>query len=108
MEHDVVLTCADGSVRKFRIYGRTAPRAGEVVTLPIDGKLVKARIDKATGAEIIETALARRLVNTGPQVQPSADPGQVPAGIQGCRGSRPAPGRPKILAASVPLSEMYR
>jgi hypothetical protein len=24
-----------------------------VVTLPIDGKLVKARIDKATGAEII-------------------------------------------------------
>jgi len=53
MEHEVVLTCADGSVRKFRIYGRTAPRAGEVVTLPIDGKLVKARIDKATGAEII-------------------------------------------------------
>ena len=46
MEHDVVLTCADGSVRKFRIYGRTAPRAGEVVTLPIDGKLVKARTTK--------------------------------------------------------------
>jgi len=36
MEHDVVLTCADGSVRIFRIYGRAAPCVGGVFTLPID------------------------------------------------------------------------
>jgi hypothetical protein len=53
MEHDVVLTCADGSVRIFRIYGRVAPRVGELFTLPIDGKLIKVRADRMNGAEII-------------------------------------------------------
>ena len=47
MEHDVVLTRKDGSIRHFRIYGGVRPHAGEVVTLPINGKPVKARIDKA-------------------------------------------------------------
>lgn len=53
MDYDILLTCADGSVRKFRIYGREAPRLGETVTLPIDGKMVRARIHKTTGAEIV-------------------------------------------------------
>ena len=53
MEHDVVLTCSDGSVRNFRIYGRAALRVGEIVTLPIDGKLIRARIDTINGAETV-------------------------------------------------------
>ena len=44
MEHDVVLTRKDGSARHFRIYGRSTPNAGDTVTLPIDGQLIKARI----------------------------------------------------------------
>ena len=51
MEHDVVVTRADGSVRKFRIFGQAAPRIGDVVMLPMDGKLIKTRIDKISGAE---------------------------------------------------------
>ena len=53
MEHDVVLTCSDGSVRIFRIYGRATPRVGEVFTLPIDGKLIKVRADRISGTEIV-------------------------------------------------------
>lgn len=53
MEHDLLLTRADGSVRNFRIYGRAAPGVGELVTVPIDGKLVKVRIDKISGAELV-------------------------------------------------------
>jgi hypothetical protein len=53
MENDIVLTLADGSVRIFRIYGRAAPRVGEVVTLPIDGKLIKVRADRISGTEIV-------------------------------------------------------
>lgn len=44
MEHDVELTRRDGSVRHFRIYGRLTPRVGDAVTLPINGRLIKARI----------------------------------------------------------------
>jgi hypothetical protein len=55
MVHDVIVTRADGSVRKFRIFGRAALHAGEMVTLPIDGRLVKARIDKTSGAESVGT-----------------------------------------------------
>jgi hypothetical protein len=44
MEHDLLLTRKDGSARQFRIYGRSAPNVGDIVTLPIDGHLIKARI----------------------------------------------------------------
>jgi hypothetical protein len=37
MEHDVVLRRQDGSQRHYRIYGRSAPHVGEIVTLPVDG-----------------------------------------------------------------------
>jgi hypothetical protein len=53
MEHDVVLTCADGSVRIFRIYGRAAPCVGGVFTLPIDGELLKVRADRRSGTKIV-------------------------------------------------------
>ena len=49
MEHDVLLTCEDGSTKYFRIYGRSTPNVGDIVTLPIDGQLVKARIGESTG-----------------------------------------------------------
>jgi hypothetical protein len=42
--HDVVLTRRDGSVRKFRIYGRPMPGKGDVITLPVDGQLVRTRV----------------------------------------------------------------
>ena len=42
--HDVVLTRSDGSVRKFRIYGRPMPGKGDVITLPVDGHLITARV----------------------------------------------------------------
>ena len=44
MEHDVVLTRQDGSTKHFRIYGLPTPNVGDIVTLPIDGNLIKARI----------------------------------------------------------------
>ena len=40
--HDVVFTRRDGSVRKFRIYGRPMPGKGDVITLPVDGQLIAA------------------------------------------------------------------
>jgi hypothetical protein len=41
--HDVVLTRRDGSVRKFRIYGRPMPGKGDTITLPVDGHTITAR-----------------------------------------------------------------
>jgi hypothetical protein len=60
MEHDVVLTRKDGSAKHFRIYGRSAPNVGDIVTLPIDGRLIKARIGEIHGgassrAEIVQS-----------------------------------------------------
>ena len=49
MEHDVLLTRQDGSKKHFRIYGRTKPHIGDIVTLPIDGHLIKARIGEIHG-----------------------------------------------------------
>ena len=42
--HDVVLTRTDGSLRKFRIYGRPMPGKGDVITLPVDGQLITASV----------------------------------------------------------------
>ena len=49
MEHDLVLTRKDGSARHFRIYGRSAPNVGDIVILPIDGQLIKARKGEVHG-----------------------------------------------------------
>jgi hypothetical protein len=42
--HDVVLTRRDGSVRKFRIFGRPMPGKEDAITLPVDGQLITARV----------------------------------------------------------------
>ena len=42
--HDVVLTRRDGSVRKFRIYGRPMPGKRDGITLPVDGQLITGRV----------------------------------------------------------------
>ena len=42
--HDVMLTRRDGSVRKFRIYGRPMPGKRDVITLPVDGQLIIGRV----------------------------------------------------------------
>jgi hypothetical protein len=60
MEHDVLLTLMDGSTKHFRIYGRSAPSIGDIVTLPIDGRLIKARIGEihsevSSRAEIVRS-----------------------------------------------------
>jgi hypothetical protein len=60
MEHDVLLTRKDGSAKHFRIYGRYAPKVGDVVTLPIDGQLIKARVGEINGvassrAEVVQS-----------------------------------------------------
>jgi hypothetical protein len=43
-DHDVVLTRKDGSVRNFHVYGRPIPKGGEIIAVPVDGQLVKARV----------------------------------------------------------------
>jgi hypothetical protein len=35
MTHDVVLGRGDGSIRKFRVYGRPMPGNGDIITLPV-------------------------------------------------------------------------
>jgi hypothetical protein len=42
--HDVVLLRSDGSKRIFRIYGSPLPGSGETITLPADGRLIKAGV----------------------------------------------------------------
>ena len=47
MDHDLRLTRKDGSIRYFHIYGRPAPKDGETIALPIDGRLIKASVKGA-------------------------------------------------------------
>ena len=54
MEHDLVLMRENGSTKCFHIYaGRH--RRGELVSLPIDGRLIKARIGNARGEPSLGT-----------------------------------------------------
>ena len=50
--HDVVLMRTDGSVRNFRIYGRPMPNAGETITLPVDGRLISARVSRKSSVSL--------------------------------------------------------
>jgi hypothetical protein len=47
MDHDLRLTRKDGSIRYFHVYDRPTPKEGDIVTLPIDGRLVKASVKGA-------------------------------------------------------------
>jgi hypothetical protein len=42
--HDVLLVRSDGTKRIFRIYGRPLPERGEIITLPVDGRSIQARV----------------------------------------------------------------
>ena len=54
--HDVVLARGDGSKRKFRIYGRPMPEDGDTIGLPVDGRLVSARVTvRSQNAEVDQT-----------------------------------------------------
>jgi hypothetical protein len=56
-DFDIVLTRKDGSVKNFRIYGRPGANKGDVITLPVDGQVVKARIgEPLPGSEISQSA----------------------------------------------------
>jgi hypothetical protein len=56
--HDVVLANGHGPKRKFRIYGRPMPGNGDIIALPVDGRLISARVtvrsDKSVDAELVE------------------------------------------------------
>ena len=59
MEHDIVLTRRDGSVRNFRIYDRLRPTDGDIITLPVDGQLIKARVTAPLeGSKIAQSVAA--------------------------------------------------
>jgi hypothetical protein len=63
--HDVLLLRNDGSKRIFRIYGRPLPGSGESITLPVDGRLIKARVTassaQAKAKQWADTALVELL-----------------------------------------------
>jgi hypothetical protein len=56
MGYDVVLIRKDGSGRHFRIHGVPTPAAGAIVSLPIGGLLIKARIGKMNRIGYVEAA----------------------------------------------------
>jgi hypothetical protein len=41
---DVLLARCNGRAKKFRIYGRPRPEMGDILSLPVGGRLIKARI----------------------------------------------------------------
>jgi hypothetical protein len=61
--YDVVLAHGHGVKSKFRIYGRPMPGNGATITLPLDGRLISARVtvrsqntevDQTVDAELVE------------------------------------------------------
>jgi hypothetical protein len=42
--HDVKLIRRDGWIRNFRVYDRPTPKDGDIIALPVDGQLTKARV----------------------------------------------------------------
>jgi hypothetical protein len=58
-----MLAGGDGSKRKFRVYGRPMPENGDTIALPVDGRLINARVtarsaesemDQSVDAELVE------------------------------------------------------
>jgi len=63
--HDVVLARRDGPKSKFRIYGRPMPGNGDIIALPVDGRLISAHVtvrsekpdmEQSVDAELVELA----------------------------------------------------
>jgi hypothetical protein len=59
--HDVVLIRTDGSVRNFRIYGRPTPKRGDTITLPVDGRLIRARVSVKSSVSLQEPEMVRSI-----------------------------------------------
>lgn len=62
MTHDITLIRRDGSVRNFRVYDRATPKDGDIITLPIDGNLTKARISIRSGEPEMTQSLDAKAV----------------------------------------------
>jgi hypothetical protein len=45
-DYDLELTHKDGSVTNFRIYGQSTPKRGDIITLPVHGRVIKARVSE--------------------------------------------------------------
>ena len=60
--HDVVLVCGDGPKRKFRIYGRPMPGNGDMIALPVDGRLISARVTVGSDNLEVEQSVEAELV----------------------------------------------
>jgi len=45
-DYDLVLTRKDGTVSNFRIYGQAKPNGGDILTLPVRGRVIKARVSE--------------------------------------------------------------
>jgi hypothetical protein len=60
--HDVVLARWDGPKRKFRIYGRPMPGNGDIIALPVDGRLMSARVTVRTEKPDMEQSAEAELV----------------------------------------------
>jgi hypothetical protein len=43
-DHGVSLPDRDGSIRIFHLYGRQPPNRDQEITLPVDGRLITARV----------------------------------------------------------------
>ena len=61
--HDVVLIRKDGSVRNFRIYGRPTPNSGDTITLPVDGRLIRARVSEKSSVSLQKPEMAQSVDN---------------------------------------------
>jgi hypothetical protein len=60
MTNDITLICRDGSVRSFRVYDRPIPSDGDIITLPVDGHITKARVSIVPGElEIAQSVEAK-------------------------------------------------
>ena len=52
-DFDVVLRHKDGSIANFRIFGQSAPKAGDIITLPAHGRVIKALVSEPSqGSEM--------------------------------------------------------
>ena len=62
MTHDITLLRRDGSVRSFRVYDQPTPKDGDIITLPVDGNLTKARVSIRPGEPEMTRSLDAKAV----------------------------------------------
>jgi len=60
--HDVVLARGDAPKRKFRIYGWPLPGNGDIIALPVDGRLISARVTVRSEEPEMEQSVDAELV----------------------------------------------